>query len=96
MEYSISRHLLVRAEVCSECTMAFFDSVTIPNVMSHKMVKKLKLRTQPTNRSAEVANCASEKRVVTLSEVPVSLGELVVPMHFQVLEQTPYDILIGL
>ncbi len=60
------------------------------------MVKKLNLRMQPTNRSAEVANCASEKCVVTLSEVPVSLGELVVPMDFLVLEQTPYDILIGL
>ena len=32
----------------------------------------------------------------TLNEVPISMGELVVPMDFLVLEETPYDILIGL
>ncbi len=32
----------------------------------------------------------------TLNEVPISLGELVVPMDFLVIEKAPYDILIGL
>ena len=64
--------------------------------MSQKMVKKLHLRMQPTNRSIKVANCASEKCVGTLNEVPISLGELVVSMDFLVLEETPYDIGIGL
>ncbi len=57
---SMSRHLFVRVEVYSEYTMALFDSGAIPNIMSHKMVKKLHLRMQPTNRSIEAANCASK------------------------------------
>ena len=57
---SMSRHLLVRIQVYSESTMSLFDSGAIRNVMSHKMVKKLHLRMQPTNRSIKVANCASE------------------------------------
>ncbi len=93
---SMSRHLLVRVEVYSESTMEFFDSGAIPNIMSHKMVKKLHLRMHPTNRSIKVANCASEKGVGTLNEVPISLGELAVRMDYLVLEETPYDILIGL
>ncbi len=48
---SISRHLLVRVQVYSKYTTALFESGTIPNVMSHKMVKKLHLRVQSTNRS---------------------------------------------
>ncbi len=79
----------------SESTMALYDSGAITNVMSHKMVKKLHLRMQPINRSIKVANCASEKCVGTLNEVPVSMGALVIPMDFLVLEETSYDILIG-
>ncbi len=76
------RHLLVWVQVYSESMMALFDSGAIPNVMSHKMVKKPHLRMQPTNCSIKVANCASEKCVGTLNEVPISLGELVVPIDF--------------
>ncbi len=36
------------------------------------------------------------KCVGTLNELPISMGELVVPMDFLVLEETPYDILIDL
>ncbi len=93
---SMSRHLLVRVLVYSESMMALFDSGAIPNVMSHKMANKIYLRRQPTNRCIKVANCASEKCVGTLNEVLISMGELVVPMDFLVLEETPYDILIGL
>ncbi len=93
---SMSLHLLVRIHVYSKSTMALFDSGAIPNVMSHKMVKKLHIRMQITNRSSKVANCASEKCVGTLNEVPVSMGELVVPMDFLILEDTPCDIRIGL
>ena len=48
---SMSRHLLVRGQIYSKSTMALFDSGAIPNIMSHKMVKKLHLRMQPTKRS---------------------------------------------
>ena len=92
---SMSQHSLVRVEVYSESTMALFDSGAIPNVMSHKMMKKLHLRMQTTNRSIKVANSASEKCVGTLNAVLISLEELVVTIHFLVLEETPYDILIG-
>ncbi len=80
----------------SKSTMELFDSGAIPNVMSHKMVKKIHLRMESTNRSIKVATCASEKCVGTLNEVPISMGELEVPMDFLVLEETPCDILIGL
>ncbi len=93
---SMSRHILVRVQVYSESTIALIDLGAIPNVMSHKMVKKLHLRMQPTNRSIKVANCASENCMGTLDEVPISMGELAVPMDFLILEETPYDILIGL
>ncbi len=59
-QVSMSQNLLVRVQVCSESRMALFDSDAIPNVMSHKMVKKLQLRMQPTNSSMKVANCASK------------------------------------
>ncbi len=92
----MSGHLLVRVKVYSESAMALFDSDAIPNVMSHKMVRKLHLRMKPTNRTIKVANRASEKCVGTLGEVPTSMGELVMPMDFLVLEETLYNILIGL
>ncbi len=95
-EESMHRHLLVRAEVYSESTMALFDSGAVRNVMSHKMVKKLQLRTQPNKRSIKVANCASENSVGILNEVPISMAELVVPIDFLVQEETSYDIHIGL
>ena len=76
--------------------MALFDLCAILNVTSHKMVKKLHFRMQLTNRAIKVAHCASEKCVGTLNEVPISMGELVVPMDFLVLEETLYDILMDL
>ncbi len=59
-EVSLSRQLLVRVEVYSEPTMALFDSRAIPNDVSHKMVKRLRLRMKPIIRAIKVANCASE------------------------------------
>ncbi len=76
--------------------MALIDPGAILNVMSHKMVKKFHLRMMPTNRFIKVANCASEKYVGTLTEVPVSVGGLVIPMNFLVLKENQYEILIGL
>ncbi len=51
---SMSPHFLVRVQVYSESTMELFDSGAIQKDMSHKMVKKLHLRMQPTNRSVKV------------------------------------------
>ncbi len=92
----MSRHLLLQVQVYSESSMALFDSGAIPNVMSHKMVRKLHLRMQPTYSSIKAANCASKKCMGTLNEVPIIMGELAIPMDFLALEETPYDILIGL
>ncbi len=93
---SMYRHLLVRVEVYSESSMGFFESGAKPNVTSHKMVKELQLCMQYTNRSIKVANCASEKCVGSLNEVPISVRKLVVPIDFVVQHENPYDILIGL
>ncbi len=90
----MSRHRLVRVQVYYEYTMGLFDSGDIPNVMSHKMVKNLHLRMQPTVLS-KLRTVLRKKCVGTLNEVSTSMGELVVPMDFLVLEKTPYDILIG-
>ena len=51
---------------------------------------------QSTNCSIKVAHCTSEKFEGTLNDVPISMGELTVPMDFSVLEETPYNILSGL
>ncbi len=93
---SMSRRLISRVQVYFESTMVLFDSCAITNVMSHMMVKKLHLRMQPTNQSIKVANCATEKCLGTLNEVPIGLGEPVVPMGLLVLEETQHDILIDL
>ncbi len=90
------RDLLLRVLVYSESTIALFDLGDKPNVMSHEMVKKLHLRTEPAKRSIKVANCASEKCEGTLNEVPISMGDVVVLMDFLVLEEAPYDIMISL
>ncbi len=94
-EVTLLRHLLVRVEVCSEPTMDWFESDEIPSVISHKMVGKLPLRMKATNRAIKVANYASEKCEGTLKEVPISLGDLVVPMDLHVLEEALYHIFIS-
>ncbi len=65
---SMCRHLLVRVGVYFESTMALLGSDAIPNVMAHKLLKKLHLSMQSTNRSTNVANCASEKCVGKLNK----------------------------
>ncbi len=69
--------------------MTLFGSDATPNLTSHKMVKKLHLCMQPTNRYIKVANCALEKSVGKLKETPISIRELIVPIDFLVLEETP-------
>ncbi len=70
---SMSRHPLVWIDVYSESTMRLFDSRATVNLMSHKMVKKLHIRMQPTNSSTKVANRASERCAGTLKQVPINM-----------------------
>ncbi len=79
-EVSMSQNLLVQAQVHSKSTLVLFDLGAIPNVVPHKMVKKLHLHMQYTNRSIKYANCASEKSVGTLNVVQISMRELLVPL----------------
>ncbi len=46
------------------------------------MAKKPHLRMKPTNRAIKVANSALEKCMGTLKEIPISMGDLVIPMDF--------------
>ena len=71
---STSRHLLIRVRVYSESTLALFYSGAISNVMSRKMVEKLHIRMMPTTRRIKVANCAFEKCVGHLHDVPIQMG----------------------
>ena len=84
---SMSRHLLVRVEVYSEDTLALFDSGAIPNVMSKNMVEKLDVRMTPTRRGIKAANGDSEVCLGALTDVPVSMGDLVIPLNILVIEE---------
>ena len=68
-----------------------FYSGAIPNVMFRKMVDKLHVRIMPTNRRIKVANCAFEKCVGHLGDVPIQMGELVETLEFFVIESSQYD-----
>ena len=93
---SMSRHLLVRVWVYSDSTLGLFYSGAIPNVMSWKMVGRLHVRMMPTTRLIKVANCAFEKCVGHLRDVPIRMGELVVPLKFLVMVSSLYDAIIWL
>ncbi len=85
---SMSRHLLVGLQLYSESTTGLSKSGAMPKVISHTTVKKLHLHMQTSNRLIKVANCALEKCMGTLNEVPLGMGELLVPMDFLLLEET--------
>ena len=50
----------------------------------------------PKSRRIKVANCAFKKCVGHLRDVPIQMGELVVPLEFLVIESSPYGVIIGL
>ena len=60
------------------------------------MVDKLQIRMMPTIQRIKVANCAFEKCVGHLRDVPIQIGELVGPLEFSLIEISPYDVIIGL
>ena len=93
---SMSRHLLIRVRVYLRSKMALFDSRAISNAMYRKTVDKLHIRIMPTTRRIKVANCAFEKCVGYLRDVPIQMGELVVPLEFSVIESSLHDVIVGL
>ena len=65
-----------------------FDSNALRNVMSHRMVNKLHFHVQSTYSSIKGANCASEKCVGKLNEVPIRMGKLIAPIYLLAPEET--------
>lgn len=92
----MSRYLLVRVNIHAESSLDLFDSGSVPNVMSWRMADRLNLRTMPTKRGIKVDNCSSERCVESLENVPVKMGELVVPLDLLILDGSPYDVIVGL
>ena len=90
-----NRHQLVSVTVYSEPVYALLDSGAIPNVMSMKFAKKLNLEVTPTNRRIVVANGASDGCEGVVSNVPVAFGSIVMRLKFLVIENMPFDIIIG-
>ena len=64
--------------------------------MYRKMVDELHIRMMPTTRRIKFANCAFEKCVGHLRDVPIQMGELLLLLEFLVIESSPYDLIIGL
>ena len=93
---SVSRDLLFRFWVYSESTLPLFDSGTIPNVMSRRMVGKLHIRMMPTIRRIKVANCVFEKYICHLRDITIQMGELEITLEFLAIENSLYDVIIRL
>ncbi len=72
------------------------DSGAVPNVMSENMIENLNVRMTPTRCRTKVANGDSEPCLGALTGVPVSMGDLVIPLDFSVMEESPYHAIIGL
>ena len=93
-EVSLSRHLLLKVEVYPEPTMGLFDTGAIPNILPHDLVKKLRLRMKPNNRTIKDANRSSEKYFGHLRGSTVNHERFGCTDVFLSVRRDKYDILI--
>ena len=80
-----NRHQVAKLTVYSEHVYALLDSEAIPNVMSSKLAKKLKLRLESTQRRIVVANGTSGSCDGVVSDVPIGFGSIVMRLNFMVI-----------
>ena len=74
---------------------ALLDSGEIPNLMSSRLSDELSLTPSPASRQFTVANGDTSQCIGTVSSVPVSFTDLIVPIDFLVVLNTPFDLIIG-
>ena len=86
---------LVPVKIYSKEAQALLDSGAIPNLMSSRLSDELSLIPSPTSRQITVANGDTSQCIGTVSGVPVSFTDLVVPIDFLVVLNTPFDLIIG-
>ena len=89
-----NHHQVVKLAVFSEAVYGLLDSGAIPNVMSDKLTKKLRLEISPTERSIIVADGNSGSCSGSISGIPVSFGSIVMRLDFSVIASVPYDLII--
>ena len=78
--------------VYSEAVYSLLDSGAIPNVMSYKLVRKLRLELSRTERRIIVAVGTSGSCAGSISGIPVSFGSIVMRLDFLVIASVPYDL----
>lgn len=74
---------------------ALMDSGATPNVVSPRVVERLSLIPQATNKVLTVANGEKSGVKGKLQDVPVSFDGMTAGLDFVVLENLPFDIVIG-
>ena len=89
-----NRHQVVELAVYSEAVYGLLDSGAIPNVMSDKLGRKLRLELSPTERRTIVADGTSRSCAESISGIPVSFGSKVMRLEFLVIASVPYDLII--
>ena len=90
-----NRRQVVELAVYSEAVYGLLDSGATPNVMSVKLVKKLKLELSPTERRIIVADRTSGNCAGSISGIPVSFGSILMRLDFLVIASVPCDLIIG-
>ena len=90
-----NRHQVVELAVFSEAVYRLLDSGAISNVMSEKLVEKLRLELSPTERLVIVADGTSGICAGSISGIPVSFGSIVMRLDFLVITSVPYHLIIG-
>ena len=86
---------LVPVKIYSKEAQALLDSGAIPTLMSSRLSDELSLIPSPTSRQITVANGDTSQCIETVSRVPVSFTDLIVPIHFLVVLNSPFDLIIG-
>lgn len=70
-------------------------SVAFPNVVSPNVVKELGVTLDESNVFVTVANGSMDGVLEKLNDVVVDLGGVILKVHFVVLDNLPFDVVIG-
>lgn len=85
------------AQVHVFCTpvMTFFDSGTIPDVLSTGQCQMLHLTSNSTNRIITMVDNKETAVIGEVSRVPIKEGLVTFRLSFSVVQTTPYHLIIG-
>ena len=74
---------------------ALLDSGAVPNLISEKFCKKLNLTFEQKSVGLTVADGQRARSIGLVSELPISFEDLHISMDFHVMENPPFDVIIG-